>query len=97
LHIYFPDPWPKLKHRRHRFINERFPTLARQALKPHGLVHLRTDDADYFEQMLRVFAGDERFRTSESPAALLEFKTDFEVDFNSRGIPTRHASFQCVD
>src|SRR6266576_1763195 len=28
LHIYFPDPWPKKKHRRHRLINERFPSLA---------------------------------------------------------------------
>src|SRR5437763_11554583 len=25
LHIYFPDPWPKRKHRRHRLINDRFP------------------------------------------------------------------------
>src|SRR6185503_14672391 len=32
LHIYFPDPWPKLKHRRHRLINQRFPELARAAL-----------------------------------------------------------------
>src|SRR6266403_3765050 len=23
LHIYFPDPWPKRKHRRHRLINDR--------------------------------------------------------------------------
>ena len=34
LHIYFPDPWPKRKHRRHRLINERFPGLARQAFPP---------------------------------------------------------------
>ena len=51
LHIYFPDPWPKRKHRRHRLINERFPALARQALAPGGTVYLRTDDEDYFEQM----------------------------------------------
>src|SRR5437763_13423492 len=30
LHVYFPDPWPKRKHRRHRLINERFPGLAHQ-------------------------------------------------------------------
>ena len=28
LHVYFPDPWPKRKHRRHRLINDRFPLLA---------------------------------------------------------------------
>ena len=50
LHIYFPDPWPKRKHRRHRLINERFPALARQALARDGTVYLRTDDEDYFGQ-----------------------------------------------
>jgi tRNA (guanine-N7-)-methyltransferase len=94
LHIYFPDPWPKLKHRRHRFINERFPVLARRALKPGGMVYLRTDDADYFEQMLRVFAGDAGFQKTGTPQALLELKTDFEVGFNARGIPTLHASYR---
>ena len=31
LHVYFPDPWPKRKHRRHRLINERFPAAGRAA------------------------------------------------------------------
>lgn len=97
LHIYFPDPWPKLKHRRHRFINERFPALAHQALKPHGTVFLRTDDADYFEQMLRVLAEDKRFKKVETPPALLELKTDFEAEFNACGIPTLHATYERVD
>ena len=97
LHIYFPDPWPKLKHRRHRFINERFPALARQALKSHGTVFLRTDDADYFGQMLQVFAADAHFKKIETPAALLELETDFEVDFNARGISTLQASYRRRD
>ena len=36
IHIYFPDPWPKKKHRRHRLINTQFPGLARRALLPKG-------------------------------------------------------------
>ena len=70
LHIYFPDPWPKRKHRRHRLINERFPALARQALAPGGTVYLRTDDEDYFEQMVTVFAAVPAFRPVETPAEL---------------------------
>ena len=27
LHLYFPDPWPKLKHRRHRLVQPGFPEL----------------------------------------------------------------------
>ena len=97
LHIYFPDPWPKLKHRRHRFINERFPTLAHHTLQPHGKVFLRTDDTDYFEQMLRVLADDKHFQKIETPPALLELKTDFETEFNAQGIPTLHATYQRTD
>jgi tRNA (guanine-N7-)-methyltransferase len=97
IHIYFPDPWPKLKHRRHRFINERFPALAHQVLKARGTVFLRTDDTDYFEQMLRVLGEDKRFGKTETPPALLALKTDFETEFNAQGIPTLHATYQRVD
>lgn len=96
LHIYFPDPWPKLKHRRHRFINERFPALAQRALKRDGIVFLRTDDRDYYEQMLRVFAAAPNFKEVNTPQSLLELKTDFEAEFNARGIPTLHAAYQLV-
>jgi len=68
LHIYFPDPWPKKKHRRHRLINEAFPALARTALAPGGTVFLRTDDADYFSQMNEVFAAAKEFEKTGTPS-----------------------------
>jgi tRNA (guanine-N7-)-methyltransferase len=94
LHVYFPDPWPKLKHRRHRLVNERFPALAWQALAARGVVYLRTDDADYFAQMSRVFAGDSRFEPLPTPEELGSVLTDFEREFNARGVTTRRAAFQ---
>jgi tRNA (guanine-N7-)-methyltransferase len=94
LHIYFPDPWPKLKHRHHRLINEAFPALARQALAPGGTVFLRTDNTDYFQQMKEVFAAAPEFSKVETPAALAEITTDFERDFNAQGIPTQRAAYQ---
>jgi len=94
LHIYFPDPWPKRKHRRHRLINERFPALARQALVPGGRVYLRTDDQDYFAQMVRVFGADAKFKAVDAPAELAALLTDFEKDFLARGIQTLRAAYQ---
>ncbi len=93
LHIYFPDPWPKRKHRRHRLINERFPALATQALGPSGAVYLRTDDRDYFEQMAAVFAGSPEFAKVETPPELSALLTDFERDFRARGIGTLRLAF----
>ncbi|MGO8676400.1 MAG: tRNA (guanine(46)-N(7))-methyltransferase TrmB [Limisphaerales bacterium] len=94
LHVYFPDPWPKRKHHRHRLINERFPTVAVQALEPGGTVYLRTDDQPYFEQMTAVFAASPAFRPAETPAELAGLPTDFERDFTARGIPTLRAAYR---
>jgi tRNA (guanine-N7-)-methyltransferase len=94
LHIYFPDPWPKRKHRRHRLINERFPVLARQALAPGGTVYLRTDDEDYFRQMVAVFKPFNDFHPVETPGDLAGLLTDFEKDFQARGIRTLRAAYR---
>lgn len=94
LHIYFPDPWPKRKHWKNRLINERFPQLARQALSPEGIVYLRTDDRSYFEQMNTVFASDSAFSPKETPADLSGLLTDFESEFQARGVKTLRAAYQ---
>jgi len=94
IHVYFPDPWPKLKHRRHRLVNERFVGLSWRALVPGGTVYLRTDDRDYFQQMTSVFDADARFRQVETPAELADVITDFERDFNAAGTPTQRAAYQ---
>jgi tRNA (guanine-N7-)-methyltransferase len=96
LHIYFPDPWPKRKHRRHRLINEEFPTLAAKTLAPGGTVYLRTDDHDYFQQMTDVFGGSPAFGSVATPPELLAVLTDFEKDFVARGIQTLRAAYQLV-
>jgi tRNA (guanine-N7-)-methyltransferase len=96
LHIYFPDPWPKRKHRRHRLVNERFPALARQSLAPGGTVYLRTDDRDYFTQMTAVFAASASFRAVDTSPELAGLLTDFERDFQARGIETLRAAYRAA-
>lgn len=94
LHIYFPDPWPKKKHRRHRLINEQFPSLAGTVLKPGGHIFLRTDDSDYFAQMNEVFDTAKEFEKVATPTSLSEIATDFEREFNARGIPTLRLAYR---
>ncbi len=94
LHVYFPDPWPKRKHWHKRLVNESFPALAARILEPAGRVYLRTDDADYFEQMLRVFAACPLFETVETPPDLGAVLTDFEREFLQQGKATRRAACQ---
>jgi len=94
LHVYFPDPWPKRKHRKNRLVNARFTELARRVLTPGGVVYLRTDDEDYFAQMTAAFAANTDFCLAEMPAELSRIMTDFEKDFLAKGVNTRRAAYQ---
>ena len=95
LHVYFPDPWPKRRHQDRRLIATAFALHAQTVLLPQGTVWLRTDDLDYFQQMTEVFAAaSDRFVPIETPAPMAEVTTDFEREFNSRGIPTQRAGYK---
>ena len=58
------------------------------------MVYLRTDDADYFRQMTEVFAASADFQQVETPVELAELLTDFEREFNAKGIKTLRAAYQ---
>jgi tRNA (guanine-N7-)-methyltransferase len=94
LHVYFPDPWPKKKHRKHRLVNPHFADTVRNALARGGVVYLRTDDRDYFEQMTGVFDANPGFEKVETPAELAAWLTDFEREFHKRGIQTLRAAYR---
>jgi len=94
IHVYFPDPWPKRKHRKNRLIQSGFPELCSAVLKSDGRVYLRTDDADYFKQMQEVFGACALFRQIETPEVLSSVLTDFERGFLSRGVQTNRDAYQ---
>jgi tRNA (guanine-N7-)-methyltransferase len=94
IHVYFPDPWPKRRHHDRRLINPVFLQSSFKVLQPGGALYLRTDDADYFQQMLRTGKSHAGFRETETPAELAAFITDFERNFNARGVPTLRAAFR---
>jgi tRNA (guanine-N7-)-methyltransferase len=54
LVTWFPDPWPKARHRKRRLVNAEFAALAASRLAPDGRWRLATDWDDYAEQMREV-------------------------------------------
>ena len=94
IHVYFPDPWPKRKHRKNRLIDTRFTELVAKVLKPWSAVWLRTDDLDYFQQMTQVFGENQSFEAIETPLELATIITDFERGFQVRGISTNRAAYR---
>lgn len=49
-HIYFPDPWPKARHRRRRFLRGQTLAELRRTLRPGGELAFATDFLDYYLQ-----------------------------------------------
>ncbi len=54
FHIYFPDPWPKNRHKHRRLIHPEFFELLRDRLAPGGSIHVATDFAAYFDVMVQT-------------------------------------------
>jgi len=67
--VLFPDPWPKLRHHKRRFIQrETLDQLAR-ALKPGGAFRVATDHPDYRVWALQHLMADARFRWAADSAS----------------------------
>jgi tRNA (guanine-N7-)-methyltransferase len=54
FHIYFPDPWPKKRHHKRRFICSANLEHLIRCLKTGGQIRIATDHTDYFEQIEKV-------------------------------------------
>ncbi|MCF6343903.1 MAG: tRNA (guanosine(46)-N7)-methyltransferase TrmB [Devosiaceae bacterium] len=47
IYLLYPDPWPKKKHNKRRFVSKMTLDEMAKALKPKGLFHFATDIEDY--------------------------------------------------
>lgn len=56
FHIYFPDPWPKKRHHKRRFISPSNTEQLLRCLNAGGSIKIATDHADYFQQIQNVLA-----------------------------------------
>jgi|TARA_B100000959_G_scaffold103814_1_gene109479 tRNA (guanine-N7-)-methyltransferase len=66
VNIFFPDPWPKKRHRKRRLISETFVLLLKSKLTNHGLVHICTDWPDYNEDIRKLFKHIKNFKPVEN-------------------------------
>lgn len=55
--ITFPEPVPKARRSKKRLTSVRFLELYRSLLKPGGIVHLKTDNSDFFDFTLETISA----------------------------------------
>ena len=89
VHVFFPDPWHKLKHNKRRLIQSAFVELLVSRLKPGGYLHCATDWQPYAAQMLEVLSAEKGLRNAAEGYAP---KPDYRplTKFETRGIRLGH-------
>ena len=58
VHVYFPDPWWKKRHKKRRVMRESFLRDAERTLRPGGRLHFWTDVEEYFQSTLDLLAAE---------------------------------------
>lgn len=58
IHIFFPDPWPKVRHHKRRLIQRVNVSTLVSRLRPGGMLHCATDWAHYADQMIEVLDAE---------------------------------------
>ncbi|ACB74170.1 tRNA (guanosine(46)-N7)-methyltransferase TrmB [Opitutus terrae] len=75
--ILFPDPWPKLRHHKHRIIQPAFLTQLRPKVREGARIYLRTDFEPYFEDARLTFLEHPQWRLVDE-AWPFEYETVFQ-------------------
>ncbi|MFN8126148.1 MAG: tRNA (guanosine(46)-N7)-methyltransferase TrmB [Candidatus Nanopelagicales bacterium] len=58
VHVFFPDPWPKARHHKRRFVRPDLIHLTATRLQVGGVLHTATDWPEYADQMLSVLSAE---------------------------------------
>lgn len=98
VHVYFPDPWWKAKHKKRRVLNEQSAQNIQRILKPGGELHFWTDVLDYYELSLELL---DEVTTLEGPLFVsepvaehdMDYRTHFERRTRRNGLPVYRSRF----
>jgi tRNA (guanine-N7-)-methyltransferase len=91
IYLNFSDPWPKKRHYKRRLTYSAFLRTYKQVLKPHGEIHMKTDNEKLFEFSLNQFANERfllrniTFDLHQSEFAAENVMTEYEERFSARG------------
>ena len=61
LYLMFPDPWPKTRHVKRRFMHPENIALAARALRPGGIWRIATDDPTYQGWTAEILTAQDAF------------------------------------
>jgi tRNA (guanine-N7-)-methyltransferase len=101
VHVYFPDPWWKKRHKKRRVFTASLVATVHRLLEPSGLLHVATDVEEYFEVIQSLIAEEPRLAKLPPPEVRepqhdLDYLTNFERKFRIEGRTIYRASYAKV-
>ena len=99
-YIFYPDPWPKKRHHKRRFLNPSNASQLARTLRLGCALHVATDHVEYWEvieplfdehpnfERLPEFGGDEFPMPTDTPL------TNFEMKYKVQGRARNRASWR---
>lgn len=101
VHVYFPDPWWKKRHKRRRVMRESFLHDVNRVLLPGGSLHFWSDVEEYYRTSLELIAQATTLVgplvPEESPAMHdMDYRTHFERRMRIHGEPVYRAEFRKI-
>ena len=100
VHVYFPDPWWKKKHKKRRVVNESFIRNVSSKLIAGGTFHFWTDVLEYFDTAIELIAivapelGPPIPEEPEKTEVGTDAKTHFERRSLKHEIPVYRVRFE---
>ena len=89
VRVFFPDPWPKARHHKRRFLQPSTIGLIADRLLPGGVLHAATDHAGYAEDIASAGDAEPRLRRAEPdtrlPISVVRPTTKYETKAQEAG------------
>lgn len=92
--ILFPDPWPKRRQQKHRWIQPATAALLARALAPGGTIIVATDHPGYAEQIRECMRGAGLECTKDVSGVPDEDRTLFAERFERMGREISHQTWR---
>ena len=94
IRIYFPDPWPKNKHKKRRTVNQTLVKELTKKLKKKGVIRFATDHGDYFIEALALMKKFKHTMPDISPKCWKYSDSNaFHTKFEKKALDKNHKLF----
>lgn len=99
VHVYFPDPWWKARHKKRRVFGEALVVDVERALVTGGELRVATDVEEYFGVIRALLAGHPCFHEQpiaepKAPEHDLDYLTNFERKYRIEGRPIHRVHYR---